>query len=359
MAVHLVPLFALFLSALSTAIIMPYLLNVCYRRGLFDLPNERKVHKHSIPRLGGMVFVPAMIISFFGTIALLHALGKDTPDTMNYSSLFMGGCAILIYFIGVIDDLVGCKAKTKFATQLATAVTFSLCGLRIDSLYGFLGIEQLPLLVSYMLTIFLTLLIINAINLIDGIDGLAAGISLVALATYAYLFSKLNVPTFVILIASLSGAILVFLPFNLWGAVEKRRKTFMGDSGSLLLGVVLSYFTMKYAMSNSTTLPLHSDGLLMAYSTVLVPCFDLCRVALCRLKRGQGIFHPDKTHLHHKFMAAGFSMHKTLVYIIALQLAYLAVNVILFRYHIDMVWIMLLDVITFTAINIYLPIQKK
>lgn len=128
---------------------------------------------------------------------------------------------------------------------------------------------------AYPLTVFVTLLIINAVNLIDGIDGLAGTLGFVALATYGILFSRLDVVLFVLLAVSLCGALSVFLLFNLLGSAERHTKTFMGDSGSLMLGVTLSYFTIKYAMVDSHTLPLPprwvADGLFRTPCAVLRP----------------------------------------------------------------------------------------
>ncbi len=352
------PIIALVLSIASSLVILPHLLTLCYKRGLYDLPNERKVHKNSIPRLGGLIFAPATLIGTFGAIGIMQLTGFNIPDTFRFSSILFGSGALLIYFVGAIDDLVGCSAHIKFAIQFITAILFPLCGLQIDSLYGLLGIYEIPEVISFALTVFLVLLIVNAINLIDGIDGLAAGLSLIALISYCVLFHNIYIPCFVLITAALVGSLLVFLPFNLWGTVENKRKTFMGDSGSLLLGIVLAYFSIKYVMKDSPTLPSHNDGLIMSYTLILVPCFDLCRVALCRLMRRQSIFHPDKTHIHHKFMAAGASMHKALVYILALQIVYIIVNTALFYCNVDMIWIVALDVVTFTGLHIYLPIQK-
>ncbi len=353
------PFIALALSMICTAIFMPYLLRQCYKRGLYDLPDGRKVHKNGIPRLGGFIFVPATIIGTLGAMSIIHICGYKTPDTFRFSSLLFAGSAMLIYFVGIIDDLVGCSARLKFAIQSITATMFPVCGLRIDSLYGMLGIHELPMAVSYVLTIFTILLIVNAINLIDGIDGLAAGLSLIALVAYCILFHIINIPSFVLITAALSGTLLVFLPYNLWGTAKRENKTFMGDSGSLSLGIVLAYFTLKYAMADSPTLPHHADGLLVAYTLLITPCFDLCRVALCRIRRGEGIFHPDKTHLHHKFMAAGFSMHKALLCILALQIGFILINFLMYYLGTDMIWIMILDIILFTILNLILPIKKE
>lgn len=346
-------------AAAFSLVTMPWLLRICHRFSLYDLPSERKVHKSGIPRLGGIVFVPAVLTGLICALAIMSRLEDSVPETIRFSTLLIGGGAVLVYFIGVIDDIAGSSAWLKFGIQFCAALTFPLCNLRIDSLYGFCGIDQLPLVLSYILTVFITLLIINALNLIDGIDGLAGCLALIGLTTYCVLFYGFQVITFILFTASMCGTLCVFLGYNLWGSVEKHTKTFMGDSGSLMLGLTLAYLTMKYAMRCSPTLPDRPDGLLIAYSTLLIPCFDLCRVAMCRIKRGKGIFEPDRTHIHHKLMAAGLTMRQTLVAVVALQLSFLLGNIALFHAGVGMEVIVILDVVIFTALNIFLPVPKS
>lgn len=342
-------------AALVTMVIMPWLLRLCYKREIFDLPDKRKVHKNSVPRLGGIVFAPATLIGFLAAIALVKGTHPNSFASMSYSTIFIGSGALLIYLIGVFDDILGCSAKFKFCVQFAAACTIPACGLYLDSLYGLFGITELPIWISYILTVFLILLIVNAINLIDGIDGLAAGLSIIALVSYGILFRNIEANGFVYLCASFCGTLFAFLYFNLFGKTEKQTKTFMGDSGSLLLGITLAYFTMKYGMEHSQTLAHRPDGLLMAYTLLLVPCFDLCRVALCRLRRHRGIFEPDKTHLHHKVMATGFSMRKTLILILTMQIGFIVLNRAMYNAGISMEWIILADVTLYSLLNILLP----
>lgn len=338
------------------ASLLPWLLTLCYKFGIYDLPTERKVHKNGIPRLGGVVFVPAMLIGVVVTVTMMNYNGLLVPETIHTSSVVIAIGAGLLYFIGIVDDLIGVSAWMKFFLQIIAALSFPLCGLYLNSFYGFFGIETIPDWLSYVITVIITILIINAYNLIDGIDGLAAGLAIIALSVYGYLFYGLDTDFFVITCASIVGVLVAFLFYNVWGDADKKRKTFMGDSGSLFLGVVLSYFTMKYAMYNSATLPYRPDGLLVAITAVIVPCFDLCRVAICRIRRHQSIFHADKTHLHHKFLAAGLTMSQTLLAILILQVSFLALNFTLFHLRVGLEWILLADVLIYVVINVVLPV---
>lgn len=334
---------------------MPWLLRLCHKHQLYDLPAERKVHKNGVPRLGGVMFIPAMLVGMLAGFAAMGLCEMQVPYTIHTSSVVIAIGGMLVYTVGIIDDLFGVSAGMKFAMQIVAATAFPLCGLHLDSLYGFMGIYDLPLWVSYVLTVIITLLVTNAVNLIDGIDGLASCFSLIALATYGYAFYQLGATTFVICCASLSGAIVTFLLFNIWGDEEKHNKTFMGDSGSLLLGIVLSYLTLKYAMRHAPTLPYRPDGLLVAYTTLLVPCFDVVRMALSRLRRGQNIFRADKTHIHHKMIAAGLTMSQALLALLVMQVAFMALNIALFKVEVRMEIIVLVDVVIYTLLNIVLP----
>lgn len=353
---YLYTIISFVVSALVALALMPRLLRLCHKHQFYDLPAERKVHKNDVPRLGGVMFIPAMLAGMLAGFAVMRLCEQQVPYTIHTSSVVIALGGMMVYAIGIIDDLFGVSASMKFLVQIVAAVTFPLCGLYIDSLYGFMGIYELPLWLSYGLTVVVTLLITNAVNLIDGIDGLASSFSLIALTTYGYVFYQLGATTFVICSASLSGALVTFLFFNIMGDADKHTKTFMGDSGSLLLGIVLSYLTLKYAMRHAPTLPYRADGLLVAYTTLLVPCFDVVRMTISRLRRRQNIFRADKTHIHHKLIAAGLTMSQTLLALILLQLTFMALNMVLFRAEVSMEIIVLADVFIYTLVNVVLPV---
>lgn len=355
----IIPLVAFIVSAVAAVVLLVWLLALCHKRGLYDLPSSRKVHQSGVPRLGGVVFVPAMLIGAVGAALAMYVIGVPIPSTLHPSFISLCFSGMLLYFIGVVDDLFSISARIKFGVQLLVATSFPVSGLCIDSLYGFLGIYALPLWFSWTLTIFLMLLIINAVNLIDGIDGLAGSLVLMALGIFGFRFETLAHVSLVVLCASLGGAICAFLFFNIAGSVERRTKTFMGDSGSLFLGVVLGYLIVLYAQQDTTILPARADGLVVAYTAILVPCFDLCRVALSRLSRRQGIFVADKTHLHHKLMDAGFTMRQALVAIVLLQAGFVALNLLMDSCAVALEWIVLADVFVFVGVNVFLSAKSR
>ena len=160
---------AFLLSLICGLVFTPIILDYCKRKKLYDIPNDRKVHKNAIPRLGGISFFPSMITAFLVILLLLPVSDEHTLPVTIWSAIFMMGL-LLIYITGIIDDLTGLNAKTKFAIQIITGSLLPFAGLYINNLYGFLGIYEIPYYIGIPMTIFLMVFIDNAINLIDGID---------------------------------------------------------------------------------------------------------------------------------------------------------------------------------------------
>ncbi len=352
------PIIAFIVSVFITIICMPRLLRFCKHRGLYDMPNDRKLHQNKIPRLGGVLFVPATLIGVMSVIILLMLTNSHLPVFDASGFLIVSGI-FLIYLIGILDDLFGLPASLKFGIQFIAALFLPLCGLYINNLYGFCGIYELPVIVSYPFTIFIVLLVVNAINLIDGIDGLASGVCLLALGVFIFLFGQMHLTDYVVFASALMGSVIVFFYYNMAGNAERFTKTFMGDAGSLMLGYALAYLAIKYAMNDTRALPYRADAILMAYTLLIIPCFDLIRVALGRLLRGTSIFHADKSHIHHRFLAAGFTMRQTLVIILFLQTAYIIINMLLCKLSVNQGIIVGLDIIIFLLLFRLLSLKEN
>ncbi len=333
-------------SFLFAAIATPIVTRLCRHLGLYDQPNARKMHKVAVPRLGGVVFLPAMIAGFAAGLAILLG-GMNKSFTINISTIGMTCGAIVIYLIGVLDDIKEMKAAHKFIIQGAAAFVFPLCNLIINDLHGFLGIHEIPFIAAYPLTVFIILLIVNAMNLIDGIDGLSSGLSFLILCTFGVLYWMLHGHNFSILAFSLAGAVFAFFLFNMFGKVGGN-KVFMGDSGSLFLGYVIAYLAIKYQMSNGLVFPYRENSLLISFSLLIIPTFDVVRVAFARLFQGKGIFTPDKTHIHHRIMQTGINMHWTLFTIIILFIALCSLNYGLNIFGISITTIILSDIIIYS-----------
>lgn len=357
-------LIATIVSFAITGLSMPILLRLCHRRGIYDIPNERKIHHNNIPRLGGVLFIPSMLIGVASTVLLLIANGRENlfTELTIYPLLIVSGM-FLIYLIGLFDDLFGMQATAKFVIQFIVSSIMPFCGLCINNLYGLFGINELPLWLAYGLTVFISLLIVNSINLIDGIDGLASSLSLFAIIILGILFNRQNMHFFALYCFALVGSVAAFWLYNMFGNAQKSLKTFMGDTGSLTLGYALAFITIRYLMLGGTQDFLYekSFSFLIPFTLLIVPNFDLVRVATMRILRGKPMFHPDKTHIHHKCMRAGFSMHTSLCVILLLQLFFCFINWILVKNEVEISLIVIFDIIIFIAFNLCLNllIRKK
>ena len=312
-------------SLIFSLICTPIVVKMCNTHELFDLPNSRKVHKYSIPRLGGTLFMPSLSLGVVVALLIMYQ-GVNDDFQIGISNVIMVTGAIMIYIIGIFDDLRGMKATHKFIIQTVAALLFPLCNLMISNLHGLFGLHEIPIWISYPLTVFVILLIVNAINLIDGIDGLASGLACLILGSFAYLYYELNAYLFCLISISLAGATLAFFFFNMYGKVG-RLKTFMGDSGSLFLGYVIAYLAIKYQMSNGYSVFVYREGsMLTSFSLLFIPCIDVIRVAIERKIHRKDIFEADRTHIHHRIMQIGLDMHQTLFVIITLFIAICLIN---------------------------------
>ncbi len=348
-------------SFLLTVVMMPQLLKLCRRKGYYDLPNERKVHQNNIPRLGGVLFAPLMMVAVAASLVVKISLQSMSVPFVSLSVGFVLTGTFLIYLIGLLDDLYGLKASLKFGIQLFVSLFLPFCGLYVHNLYGLFGLYELPYWFAYPLTVFVSLLIVNAINLIDGIDGLSSGLSLMAIFVFGTLFFRHEMYFYTLYCAGLFGTVAGFFLYNMFGNAEKGTKTFMGDTGSLTLGYALTFMSIRYMMTCTATRPndMHNTALLVPYTLLLVPCFDLVRVSLMRLWHRVSIFHPDKTHIHHKCMQAGFSMRCTLCIILFLQAAFGGLNWLLVLADASISVIVLTDIALFVLFNVYLNMQIR
>lgn len=337
-------------------IMIPQIMNFCKINRLYDIPNARKVHHSAIPRLGGICFLPSMLITF-GLILLIHSFinGENIMSLSMWTCMFLLGLS-LIYFVGIVDDIAGLKPHTKFIAQIVAASMLPISNLYINNLYGLFGIYEIPLTIGYPLTVFIVVFIINAFNLIDGIDGLAAGLGVLSLVGFLGYFVLNGIYMYALFIAGLIGVLVAYLYFNMFGDAEKNRKIFMGDSGSLTLGYILAFLFVKTIMDNPNVMPFRKDSLLVAYTLLLVPCFDVVRVSLKRVRTGKPIFQADKNHIHHKLMRSGFNQHQALIGILSMVLFFSILNYALFN-HISFTYIFIIDAIIYILLNTILDLR--
>ena len=350
---------AFVMSLLCGLVFTPLILDFCKRKRLYDIPNERKVHKNATPRLGGISFFPSMLTAFCVVLLFTPVVEANTLPVNVWSAVFLMGL-LLIYGIGIIDDLVGLKATTKFVVQIATSCLLPLAGLYVNNLYGLFGIHEIPYWLGVPLTVFIIVFIDNAINLIDGIDGLAAGLSLIALAGFLayFIHHGVYVYTYTIIIAGMMGALVAFAYFNLFGKTERNTKIFMGDSGSLSLGFTLGFLAVKCAMDNTNIWPTRPEAIIVPLSLLFVPTADVVRVTLYRLRHHKPVFDADKNHIHHKLMRAGLNQHGALTVILTLAVAYILLNAALYRVMTPTV-IIVIDIVLYCLVNMGINLKMK
>ena len=346
---------AFLLSTLCGFLFIPALLSFCKKKKLYDMPSQRKVHKCLVPRLGGIAFMPSMLIAFFIVTLIMGSHSVDSKITISSWTLGLLISLLLIYGVGIVDDLIGLDAKVKFTIQVVASSILPLCGLYINNLYGLFGIHEIPFYIGFPLTVLVFVFIDNAMNLIDGIDGLSASLAILALLGFLYTFIHNGLVVYAVLIAGLVGVLMAYLYFNVFGDPEKNRKIFMGDSGSLTLGFILGFFFVKTSMNNPNVMPFSASRVILAYSLLIVPTFDVVRVIIHRLRVGTPIFDADKSHIHHKLMATGLSQHRTLGAILLLELGFVTLNLGIYEFiGKDFNTLLLTDILLYTVFNIAL-----
>lgn len=352
-------LIAAFVSAVALGrMIIPNILIISLRKRLFDVPDERKVHKRPVPRLGGVTFFPVILFSLcvFTAVRLLmgHGPEESKVDRLVCEFLFLMGGLTLLYIIGIGDDLVGVRYRRKFLVQILSAAMFPISGVYINCFYGLFGIYMVPAVVGIPLTMLLVVFITNAINLIDGIDGLASGLSMVALLVFGVLFVHYQMWSYAMLAFVTVGVIIPFFSYNVFGDADMGRKIFMGDTGSLTLGYILSFFVIRYCMyePDMLLLTMKSSPVLVSFSVLMVPCLDVVRVVLRRARNKKPLFMPDKTHIHHKFLAMGFSPRKALVTIQLMSACFCVFTIVGIRY-LNNTLVFVIDVVVWTLLNLW------
>ena len=232
--------------------VLPRISLVSFRRRLFDSVDGRKLHTAHIPRLGGIAFFPCITITvslvIIGHNQWMGSNMLDVDLTNRLLSVFCG--LFLLYLTGMMDDLIGVRYRSKFLIQILCGILLVASGLCFDNLYGLFGIEAMPYYIGAPFTVFIIVYILNAINLIDGIDGLASGLSIIAFFAFGCMFIRLQWWMYAFICLATIGVLLPFFYYNVYGNVHRGRKIFMGDTGSLTIGMLLAVMAIRLSMSD-------------------------------------------------------------------------------------------------------------
>ena len=361
-----IPIFVL--SLVFVAIVIPAIVSVADKIHLYDTQDGRKVHQGEVPRLGGIAFLPAIL---FTLLAVLAIMTRFLPESLHVTyapiteiMMAAAGC-VLLYLVGIMDDVIGVTYRSKFIVQFLAAILLCCSGLYISDLHGVFGIRSVSPFIGVPLTVLITVFIINSINLIDGIDGLASGLCIFSVLGFAVMFQKLTMAMNLVLAMSMLGVLVMFYLYNTLG---KRGKTkiFMGDTGSLTMGFLLAFFTIELCCFKwdrvdlallGKTEPFYTGDQLFVYgiSLVIIPVLDVFRVFYSRIRDGKSPFKPDRRHIHHKFLAMGFSMRQARWSIFAMSFVLCALNILLsfvLCWNINIV--IVIDLVIWVAFNLYI-----
>lgn len=282
-----------------TFLAIPVIITVAERKKLFDVPNERKIHQNPIPSLGGLGIFAGFIM------ACLIAIQFGVSPEFQF---FLAACFV-IFFLGLKDDILIISPIKKFIGQVLAAFLIIYKGnVQIRSMHGFLGIHALPESFSLLLTYFTIIVIINSFNLIDGIDGLAGSLGLMSCTVFGFYFLQVGMLPYAILAFAMAGSVVAFLIFNFHPA-----KIFMGDTGSLLIGLINSILVVKF-IDAATTVSVPVQILAspaIGFAILMIPLMDTLRVFAIRIFNRRSPFSPDRNHVHHLLLDKGLS-HKAI-----------------------------------------------
>ncbi|MGB3153142.1 MAG: MraY family glycosyltransferase [Chitinophagaceae bacterium] len=280
-------------SFIITFLAIPVVMQAAEQKKLYDIPDERKVHTRLVASLGG--------IGIFGGFLLASLL--SIQGYLNPEFQYFFAAAIVIFFLGLKDDIMILSATKKFIGQLiAASILIHLGGIRLDSMHGFLGFEQVPEGFGLALSYLTIIVVINSFNLIDGVDGLASSLGILTMLVFGSYFFVIDYQAYALLAFSLAGSLVAFIIFN-----HHPAKIFMGDSGSLMIGLVNAILVIKFinvANAPFVVVPV-SSAVAIGFAVLIVPLLDTLRVFGIRIINGRSPFTPDRNHVHHLLLDRG------------------------------------------------------
>lgn len=326
---------------------IPVILRICREKKLYVEPSERRINETAIPNLGGIAF-------FIGvSVATLLSLHRLEAIEFRYIQVSL----IILFFIGIKDDILVISPRKKFIAQVSCALVVIILGdIRFTHLHGILGFEHINYAFSISITLFAIVAIINAVNLIDGIDGLAASIGIFSSIIFGIKFLITQNDAYAILSFAMVGSLLAFLWFNVWGGANK---IFLGDSGSLILGLLIAIQVIKYNEFALATTPQEiSFSPIFSLAILATPLADMIRVFTVRVLKGKSPFAPDLGHIHHLLLKLGLK-HITCTLIIVLANGFIISLSFAFRFLNKHLLMILLIAVIFALLQLPVLINKR
>jgi UDP-N-acetylmuramyl pentapeptide phosphotransferase/UDP-N-acetylglucosamine-1-phosphate transferase len=330
------------LAMLITYKAIPSIVRVAHLKNLCDDPNDRTSHTQATPTLGGVGIFAGFIV------ATIIVAGVFFGFELNY---IIAGL-VIIFFAGIKDDILILDPKKKLAAQVVVAILIAvLADIRITSFYGLFGLYEIPYPVSIAFTVFVFIVIDNGFNLIDGIDGLSAGIGLVATTTFGVWFWLTGNMAYTIMSFAFAGSLVAFYRFNVFSTTHK---IFLGDTGSLLIGMVLSILTIHFLQSNLLMEGHYfvESSPAVAIGILIIPLFDTLRVFTLRIAQGKSPFTADRQHLHHLLLQLKFTHKEATMVLLVTNLAFIGVCFAL--QGIGVIWLTLVTLSLATILSVIL-----
>lgn len=296
---------------------MPTVIKVARQKGLMDIPEDpRKIHVRAVPTVGGIMIFAALLVNAFFWLAV----GPVPSTAIFQSGSALAACTVVIFFMGLKDDIVGLAPAKKLLVHLAVGfILVAVGGFKIETFGGLFGVGELPEGLSLAFSMFVYIVIVNALNLIDGVDGLVGGYAVIAMSAFALWFLQTGQTPIAVIALSLAGAMTGFLVFN-----HAPARIFLGDSGSLLVGLVCYALATRLINTPMSEVPEAWNGISMpvlAMAILAYPLMDTLRVFCLRAARGISPFSPDRNHLHHRLMMRTRNHAKTSMFVYVFSLS--------------------------------------
>jgi UDP-N-acetylmuramyl pentapeptide phosphotransferase/UDP-N-acetylglucosamine-1-phosphate transferase len=295
-----------------TFLAIPVVLQIAEQKKLYDIPDERKVHTHAVASLGGVGIFGGFLLA-----ALLSIQGYLNPEFQYFFA-----SALVIFFLGLKDDLVVLSASKKFIGQVvAASILIHLGEVRLDSMHGLFGFYELPEAFALALSYLTIIVVINSFNLIDGVDGLAASLGTLTMLVFGTYFFIIGLQAYALLAYAMGGSLIAFLIFN-----HHPAKIFMGDCGSLMIGLINSILVIKFiSVASDPAVAIQLDSAAaIGFSILIVPLLDTLRVFGIRIFSGRSPFTPDRNHIHHLLLDYGLSHPAVTLTCVSINIGFIA-----------------------------------
>ncbi len=347
---------------LLVLIATPSLIKVAKLKHLVDEPGDaRKLHRRSVPTLGGIVIFAGTIIGY----SLWFPSKEGWVFGNNYFPIealnefkYLVACMFILFFLGLKDDIVGVSPSKKLMIHfLVGFIIVYVADIRITQFWGLFEVDRLPYWLSLSLSMFVYIVIVNAINLIDGVDGLAAGVGLIASLAFAFWFYRTGDQPLALLAMGLGGSLLGFLVYNFQPA-----KLFMGDSGSLIIGLVLFVLAVKmieFPVKRMLTTMSAVPKPVLAMSILAYPLIDTLRVFILRASKGRSPFSADKNHIHHKLLSLGLTHRQVCFVLYGFSVFIILLTFLSPPYSPNITFLIVVSVAVFSLNSVFLFKSKK